>query len=100
MFSLSTLATSLAPLPPTPMPAMFNRLFAPSTFRRATKGMDSAAVAMTERLTNCRRVRQRDFIMGIGSDAYIYCGSPGAVKENELRLRQQLGQPPCTVIIR
>jgi len=35
--------------------------------------------------------------MGIGSDAYIYCGSPGAVKENELRLRQQLGQPPCTV---
>ena len=39
----------------------------------AMKGMASAAVAMTERLTNCRRVRQRGFIMRIGSDAYIYC---------------------------
>src|SRR6266550_8230970 len=64
MFSLPTFSTSLAPLPPTPMPAMFSRLFAPSTLRRATKGMASAAVVMTVRLTNCRRVNERTFIIG------------------------------------
>src|SRR5438046_9406971 len=45
MFSLSTFSMSLAPLPPTPMPAMFNRLFAPSTFRVATNGKDNALAA-------------------------------------------------------
>src|SRR6185295_19019504 len=56
MFSLSTLATSLAPLPPMPMPAMFRRSFAPSTLRRATKGKESAPATTAVRLTNWRRV--------------------------------------------
>src|SRR5438874_13445245 len=65
MFSLSTFSMSLAPLPPTPMPAMFNRLFAPSTFRVATNGKDNALAASAVRLTNCRRVRGWDFIVGL-----------------------------------
>src|SRR5438309_11932867 len=65
MFSLSTFSMSLAPLPPTPMPAMFNRLFAPSTFRVATNGKDNALKATAVCLINCRRVRGYGFIMGV-----------------------------------
>src|SRR2546430_2939216 len=65
MFSLSTFSMSLAPLPPTPIPAMFNRLFAPRTFRVATNGKDNALTATAVCLTNCRRVRGWDFIMGV-----------------------------------
>src|SRR2546430_3426439 len=61
------LPISLEPLPPTPMPAMFNRLFAPSTLRLATKGKDSALVASTVRFTNWRRVIGRIFKIGRAS---------------------------------
>src|SRR5690348_1275500 len=66
MFSLSTFSTSLAPLPPTPMLAMLRRLFAPSTFRLATKGKDKAAAVIEACSMNRRRVRGVVFIMNGG----------------------------------
>src|SRR5438128_668346 len=57
---------SLAPLPPTPMPAMLRRLFAPRTLRRATKGNATAVAAVAERVRNWRRVRERVFMMSLG----------------------------------
>src|SRR5205823_9631257 len=62
---LSTFSMSLAPLPPTPMPAMFNRLFAPRTLRLATNGKDNALTASAVRFTNWWRVRGWDFIRGV-----------------------------------
>src|SRR6266511_2025899 len=91
MFSLSTLATSLAPLPPTPMPATLRRLVAPSTLRRATKGKASAALTTAVRFTNWRRVREWGFIKGV--DELTPSFIPGSAGRSRFAVEVRLSIP-------